>query len=332
MSSEKAINNPSSATSSSSSARASTEVSDEKKREGGVSSASSAFFNSLRQKDRVIINIWSSEDNKSVPGANVGHVAMQTPDRYISLWPGSRDLRRNTGKSRFISLLHESWGRYFTVRPSNWKPSYLEDCISEALSEGHCREITTVSDKRDGEEILALLPDSAPRILLPTEVPPADAKLVAVIPLHATVRLALYGLHIGNIHTAFEGLRAKCSGWCLAGSNCLARLSSDHNAENCASVVYRVLSAGGMYQGTLKVTGSSDTSSVATPDKLIRHVMKAKAKEREAYSATKAWTFEGESNLETLEIAYGDRSASVAAEYSKAEKGSEHSFSKFMKG
>lgn len=37
--------------------------------------------------DYVIINIWTSESNAAIKGANVGHVSLETRFGYISFWP-----------------------------------------------------------------------------------------------------------------------------------------------------------------------------------------------------------------------------------------------------
>jgi len=41
----------------------------------------------LFEQKRVIVRIWTSSVNRSYPGDNVGHVSIQTPNQYISLWP-----------------------------------------------------------------------------------------------------------------------------------------------------------------------------------------------------------------------------------------------------
>lgn len=261
----------------------------------------SPFELQLRQQDQVIIHIWSSAENKSIPGANVGHAAVQTPDRYISLWPGPR-VRRERGKLSAMGIQ-----QFFDMRPSNWKPSYLEDCVAEALSEEQCREIRHLREREEKEEVVALLPAAGLRLLNRDELAPEGATLIAVTPLHANVRVALYGLNIGHIHTTFTQLQENCPGWRLIGSNFLTRLTNG-SGENCASVAYRILNAGGMYAGTLKAKGSSETLSVTTPDMLIRHVMAAKKKEQHVHAETKDWTFDGETPLEALQKAYGELS------------------------
>lgn len=40
------------------------------------------------RNNRVIIRIWASKRNR---GENVGHISIQTPNRYMSLWPNNKD-------------------------------------------------------------------------------------------------------------------------------------------------------------------------------------------------------------------------------------------------
>lgn len=46
----------------------------------------------LTEDNRTIVRIWTSGFNLKCRGENVGHVSIQTPDRYISLWPTQQGL------------------------------------------------------------------------------------------------------------------------------------------------------------------------------------------------------------------------------------------------
>lgn len=39
------------------------------------------------EANRIIVNIWTSGFNQKTPGETVGHVSVQTPRNYMSLWP-----------------------------------------------------------------------------------------------------------------------------------------------------------------------------------------------------------------------------------------------------
>lgn len=273
-----------------------------------LSSQDQRFFSALplREEDRVIINIWSSKENKAVPGVNVGHVSIETPTRYISLWPGPHGERAERSGIKLVAAVQRSYDHYFNVRPSKWKNSYLDDCVSEAIGEHHYRALDDPKQCQENERLVAIVPDQG-FILVTSEVTIPDGSFyIAVTPAHASVRIALYGLNIGNIHSAFERMYDGVEGWRLIGSNFLSRTLDSNSKENCASLAYRMLDAGGMYRGLLKLQGSSENSSVTKPDVLIKHAMAAKKKELEEHPETRKWLFAGESSLAALEKAYSN--------------------------
>lgn len=261
----------------------------------------------LRKEDQVIVNIWSSEDNKSLPGLNVGHVAIETPARYISLWPGARPPRGARSSIAPIAKIQSDLDSYFKSRPPSWKANYLDDCVSEAISEKRCRGIDRLDQCSPHEQAIAVSKEGGITILNEKTPIPEDSQLVAVHLAHANVRIALYGLHVGKIHAEFDRLQTSVAGWRLVGSNFLSRLTDSTSKENCASLGYRILSAGGMYKGTLKVKGSSQNASVSTPDVLIKQAMAAKQRELDTHAETRTWTFPGESSLAALQKAYGEK-------------------------
>lgn len=55
--------------------------------------------------DRVIIRVWTSRYNREHKGENVGHISLQTPNRYMSLWPTS--LGKQQGLGIFKPINHE---------------------------------------------------------------------------------------------------------------------------------------------------------------------------------------------------------------------------------
>lgn len=69
----------------------------------------------LNQQDYVIVRIWLSE---KMGGANVGHVSLETPKVYMSLWPGGR------GSNKLITAIFEN-------RPAHFMRKYSEDYEAE---------------------------------------------------------------------------------------------------------------------------------------------------------------------------------------------------------
>jgi hypothetical protein len=50
----------------------------------------------ILEENQVIVRIWTSQANPHVPGENVGHVSIETPEIYLSFWP-TKD-GKSTGK------------------------------------------------------------------------------------------------------------------------------------------------------------------------------------------------------------------------------------------
>ena len=158
------------------------------------------------KQNHVIINVWTSEDNKAIPGHNVGHVSLQTNEKYMSLWPGPRNkhIRSADLKSWQRSLLRAN--SYFEIRPGDFKVDYDADAVAEALSEDKVEEIKSFADLKAGQ--LAYIFDGS-HLRRAEEHKPLqkDEILLAVTPLYATVRMALYGLNRDKIHERFEELK-----------------------------------------------------------------------------------------------------------------------------
>lgn len=269
------------------------------------------------KKNYIIVNIWPSEENKNIPGCNVGHVSLQTRfinkdnqivSEYISLWPGPRpDSQYVDEDARFAKIRREMIS-YFGKRSNSFKPNYSEDCLSEAFSElKECmRAIIDPWDCKENEIPYIFNKDSVTfRQFNPKDslkLKEGSEYLIAVRLIKAQVRLVLYTLDVEKIITSFRELKNNIGGWRLIGSNFLTRNFSTKTVENCASLAYRCLKAGGLYE-ELPVTHSSQASSVTTPDLLIKHVMDYKALELKVYSGTGEWKCEDcpdETSLDTL--------------------------------
>ena len=256
----------------------------------------------------VMVNIWTSASNKALPGANVGHISIQTADKYISLWPGAREVNISSHSLQFHKRVKRKINNYFEVRKSNFKQDYLADCISEAISEGNYREIKDIHtfEFRDNERPFFINENTLEyRKLVNQEVGihPAEVKL-AIVPCKANVRLKLYSLDIVKLLEKFEKI-SKLPGWTLLGSNVFTR-SNDKTAQNCSSLIFELLKQAGMY-AELPKESSLETASIVTPDVLARHVItfKLKEQEKEEYAWTKKQLDNDDvSNLDELINAY----------------------------
>ncbi len=89
----------------------------------------------INKDNYVIINVWTSKGNKAIPGANVGHVSLTTPNRYISLWPNNGDSYK-----KFAGV---------SVRPPAFQRDYEQDCMDEMWSENGDYEICLMPELAD---------------------------------------------------------------------------------------------------------------------------------------------------------------------------------------
>lgn len=92
----------------------------------------------LNEAKRVIVRVWTSKENRRFPGNSVGHVSIQTPEEYISLWPVSfsdeeRVQYRRAGKLGRTQLC------YFGERKADFHVSCEDDIKAE---EDHTPQVT----------------------------------------------------------------------------------------------------------------------------------------------------------------------------------------------
>ncbi len=109
------------------------------------SSAKEEQTSVLDPKDYVVVNIWASEENKALEGANVGHISLETRFDYISLWPGPRPESHMVDPHDTFAKTKRAIYRYFGERPPSFKQNYTEDCLGEAMSEDRYREINNIN-------------------------------------------------------------------------------------------------------------------------------------------------------------------------------------------
>jgi hypothetical protein len=79
---------------------------------------------------RVIIRVWTSQDNKQFPGNNVGHISIETPNNYMSLWPIPHPPKQKKEFQEY-NILKQKYLKYFMERPSDFLQSYQDDYHAE---------------------------------------------------------------------------------------------------------------------------------------------------------------------------------------------------------
>jgi hypothetical protein len=103
----------------------------------------------------------------------------------------------------------------------------------------------------------------------------------------------LYSLDQEAIIGEFDKLKRNIQGWTLLGGNILINSGA---SESCATLAYKLLKAGGIYN-LISASFSSENSVVTNPDSLSRASIAAKEYESEHYPETKDYAYEGETKL-----------------------------------
>lgn len=170
------------------------------------------------------------------------------------------------------------------------------------------RKIYRIEDLKPGETVYRFDKENKTQDIV-TEIPafsPDRYKYRAVKIRNANIRIVLYSMDIGAIETEFDRLRVGVSGWTMQGSNMFTRTFCESTTENCASLAYRCLNAGGLSDG-LQSAATSQTSSIVSPDDLIRKIVATKEIEAvEYYGNPEDWTIPGveETPISTIRDAY----------------------------
>ncbi|MGL6028455.1 MAG: hypothetical protein ACRC0M_01555 [Legionella sp.] len=242
----------------------------------------------VNRNEYVVVNIWPSKKNMALKGANVGHVSLSIFDgeteTYVSLWP----IGYKPSSSRFFDAVGEVFPD-FVMRPAHYKQNYEKDCIAEASHERQFRDISNINECKEGEIPYCFNRLTHETVRLTTQ--PRGLKeeeyLRAYQLLHASFRVVLFSLDVDKIKLEFEKLKNPdyIQGWSMAGSNFFTRNlnHTGQTAENCASIVYRCLNAGGLYNN-IGSKHSAPLSSAVEPDDLIRMIVAVKIAEQELYT------------------------------------------------
>lgn len=274
----------------------------------------------------VVVNIWTSEKNQAVKGVNVGHVSLTIHDRgeetYLSFWPfGYKEY--SNAFFKVAAAPARALFSAFIERPPSYIHDYEQDCFLEGYLDDNTplREIRLVNDCKEGEVpcIYNEVTEAVKRIIhQPRGIHP-DEKICAVKLLSPHIRLVLFSLDVDLIHQEFKRLKNSdvVTGWSLAGSNLFTRNLNvtGKTSENCASIVYRCLQAGGLYEQVAS-QHSAPLSSAVTPDDLLRLIVAVKASEQNLYiEPSTDWQIPGiaETPLNSLLDAYASVGQNVNA-------------------
>jgi len=81
----------------------------------------------MLENNRVIVRVWTSEINPTVPGEAVGHASIETSDLYLSLWPA--DLNKTEGKGFTKPIAADAKENYLADLSLEKRPAELTFCF-----------------------------------------------------------------------------------------------------------------------------------------------------------------------------------------------------------
>lgn len=113
------------------------------------------------ERQRVVVNIWTSAGNPNHRGHNVGHVSIQTPNQYMSLWPrqarGDEPAAKgNEGLGFFKGISHELLPDYKKDEEYEGRPPEVRLCFYSLNTTDMEREFDRVKDTLKGWSLLGL--------------------------------------------------------------------------------------------------------------------------------------------------------------------------------
>lgn len=112
----------------------------------------------------------------------------------------------------------------------------------------------------------------------------------------ATLKSAISAWAITGSNNVSAALREYTKGWTIRGENVLT--AGQYAKESCASLAYKILKAGGLYE-LISTMHSSSISIISTPDELARLMLLAKQEELSKCTETKDFSFAGETTVVT---------------------------------
>ena len=221
-----------------------------------------------KESSRVIVRVWTSRENKSFPGDNVGHVSIETPTSYMSLWPVPFTHEQIAGY-RAAKSLDQQYSKYYMERNPDWKANYQEDYQSEGNQEPQVVICLYSLNIDDIESAFGRLQN--------------DTK---------AWRLVGSNMLLQQLETLSVKV-AQSAKWPPPAET----------VENCASLALKLLKAGGMnnlVSFAKEASFCSATSSAVSPDRMLEILIPAKLKEIERHTETQGYQLKVETSIDTL--------------------------------
>ncbi len=224
----------------------------------------------FKESNQVIVRVWTSRENKRFPGHNVGHVSIETPSSYMSLWPVPFTLEQ-VADYRTEKVLEQNYDKYYMERDPDWKAGYQDDYKAEGDQEPQVIICLYSLDIDDIESAFGRLQD--------------DTKAWRLVGSNMLLQ-------------KLETLTAAA-----VQSTKLFDSAAIETVENCASLALKLLKAGGMNKlvGFAKESSfCSQTSSAVSPDRMLEILIPAKLKEIERHTETQGYQLKDETLVDTL--------------------------------
>jgi len=221
--------------------------------------------------NRVIIRVWTSEKNQQFPGQNVGHISIETPERYMSLWPVPFS-QAQINEYQKAGTLKQQYLKYFMPRDSH----YMRSCREDEQAEGDVKP----------QVVICLYTLDRKAINMQFERLSQETK---------SWRLIGSNLLVQKLESVAETL--------VLHSTTFQSEVGKRQVENCASFALKMLKAGDIQQLVSLSENSSfasNTSSSVSPDQILDILLPAKRAELARYPETESFTFGGETPLAAL--------------------------------
>lgn len=216
---------------------------------------------------RVIIRVWTSQDNKQFPGNNVGHISIETPNNYMSLWPIPHPPKQKKEFQEY-NILKQKYLKYFMERPSDFLQSYQDDYHAEG---GIPPQVTICLYSLDHYMV--------------------DNEFYK-LKMNTGWRLVGSNLLVQKLDDTVEAM--------VSYSKIIETKVEHKNIDNCASLALKMLKAGRITQlvdTSTYSTFSSKTSSVVSPDDILDILIPAKLAEQRSNPETIAFRLDFETQL-----------------------------------
>ena len=222
------------------------------------------------ENNRVIVRVWTSSYNKSFPGHNVGHVSIETPTSYMSLWPVPLTLEQIV-KYRDAKTLEKKYSKYYMERDPDFHQNFDVDARDEGAPLG--------LERLEPQVVVCLYS------LNVDDIESAFGHLQ-----HDTRAWRLVGSNM--LLQKLETLTVE-----VVQATKLFDSGPVETVENCASAALKLLKAGGITNlvNIFKESSfCSQTSSSVSPDKILEILIPAKSKELTRYPETQEYQFQDE--------------------------------------